>query len=186
MLNSGAFTMLIQSSQYKVEIFADDTYISLPTHNLRAYSREYKLGDYIASCYGITVNDNSCILLADGSQTSVHEHSALIIGDDLFVAIGNQICCITLPVLELKWNIKADMAACFGIYYSELNKCLISHGECEVACIGLDGKIKWSASGKDIFTKGFALYQNNIEAIDFNNQKYSIDIENGKISLTRS
>jgi hypothetical protein len=107
-------------------------------------------------------------------------------GNDLFVAIGDQICCITLPGLELKWNVKADTATCFGVYYSDRYHCLISHGECEICRLGLDGKIQWTASGKDIFTMGFALHSNNIEAVDFNNEKYSIDIATGKTALIKS
>lgn len=120
--------MLIQSTKYQINIFHDNAYTTKSADNVNSYSREYILGEYISSRYGINVEHNSipinsCILLAGGGPTTVHDHSALIIEDNLFVAIGDQICCTSLPALDLRWHIKADTATCFGIYYSDAFNC---------------------------------------------------------------
>lgn len=50
----------------------------------------------------------------------------------------------------------------------------------------MSGTIEWRTSGKDIFTEGFELFSDHIEVIDFNKEKYRIQIDNGLISLMNS
>ena len=46
-----------------------------------------------------------------------------------------------------------------------------------------DGNILWSTSAKDIFTEGFRLGDDNVEATDFNNEIYLINIDNGESTI---
>jgi hypothetical protein len=85
--------------------------------------------------------------------------------------------------LDIKWHQQVDTATCFGAYISPDNRGILSHGELEIAKISFDSEILWSVSGKDIFTEGFTIFPDHIEVIDFNYEKYSILISNGKISL---
>jgi hypothetical protein len=41
----------------------------------------------------------------------------------------------------------------------------------------------WSASGGDIFSEGFRIVDDHIEAIDFNHEVYRIDIATGHSQL---
>jgi hypothetical protein len=93
------------------------------------------------------------------------------------------LCSLSLPNLDLKWSIKVDSATCFGVYYSSKHDCLLSHGECEVARVSLRGEIVWSAGGKDIFSEGFQIVGDCVEAIDFNHEVYRIDIATGRCAL---
>jgi hypothetical protein len=69
------------------------------------------------------------------------------------------------------------------VYYLPQSDCLISHGECDIACLTLSGEIKWTATGKDIFSEGFSISDDHIEVTDFNHEKYRIDLADGHIQL---
>ncbi len=84
-----------------------------------------------------------------------------------------------IPMLELDWATKTDWATCFGVYHSEKHGCLISHGELQVARISDDGQIVWEAGGADILTNGISVHDDHIRVIDFNDDEYVIDINNG-------
>ena len=45
----------------------------------------------------------------------------------------------------------------------------------------MDGNKIWKTSDADIFTQGFELASDAIKIIDFNNDKYRINISSGKI-----
>ena len=182
--------MHIRTGQYEIEIINDQTYTPGSVDNVRQYSKEYMLVNHheYASKHGIIckVSDSlpsSCILFAGGGTTIIHEYSAIVLDDFLYIAVGDRLCCLCLPSLDLRWSPKVDLATCFGVYYSPENRCLISHGECDIARINLEGKIEWSVSGKDIFTEGFSLFPDHIEVIDFNHEIYWIEIASGEISL---
>jgi hypothetical protein len=93
------------------------------------------------------------------------------------------LCSLSLPTLDLGWATKVDGATCFGVYYSPQHDCLLSHGEIEVARVNLSGEIVWSASGKDIFSEGFRVLDDEVEAVDFNHEVYRIDIVTGRCEL---
>ena len=124
------------------------------------------------------------VLTAGGSVSSLWEKSALLDGDRLLVACGNEVFCILLPILELLWHTQVDMATCFEIvpYQDDY----ITHGEVEISRLNKQGEILWQFSGKDIFvspterTPSFTLTSKGIELIDFNYESYLIDYQ-GKI-----
>jgi hypothetical protein len=49
----------------------------------------------------------------------------------------------------------------------------------------LDGRVVWSASGKDIFSEGFALHDDHAEVVDFNHETYRIDLATGRSSIVK-
>ncbi len=181
---------IFQSPQYIVEIINEPMYSLRSVDNTRSYDKKYVLADRNepTSRHGILVRVkdkliNTCIVLAEGGITTVHEHTAVILDNYLYVAVGQYLCCLSLPQLELIWHRQVDLATCFGVYFSVENDCLVSHGECDIARITKLGFIEWSVSGKDIFSEGFLLFADQIVAVDFNGEKYRIEMQNGKISL---
>ncbi len=126
----------------------------------------------------------SIVLTAGGSVSSLWEKSALLDGDRLLVACGNEVFCILLPTLELLWYTQVDMATCFEIVPYQHD--YITHGEVEISRLNKQGEILWQFSGKDIFvspterTPSFTLIPKGIELIDFNYESYLIDYQ-GKI-----
>jgi hypothetical protein len=154
---------------------------------VQQYDREYcffkeyhpvsKCGLVCREQEGLT---HSCILLAGGGATCVHEHSAVIVNGSCFVGVGDTLCSLSLPTLELMWAKKVDTATCFGVYYFEHHDCLLSYGELEVARVSLDGQIHWSTGGSDILSEGFRILGDSVEVIDFNHEVYRIDIATGR------
>ncbi len=80
---------------------------------------------------------------------------------------------------DLLWHKEVDFATCFGVYFSTKHDCLISHGECEIARVSLSGEVVWSSGGADIFSEGFKLHSDYVEAVDFNRMVYRMDIATG-------
>jgi len=173
-----------------LEIIDESHYSPASMDNARKYSKEYSLSNQFEPLtkYGIILSSHgeikqSIILIAHGWGGHVHEHTALVKDDVLYLAIGNQVCGLSLPKLDLSWYRQVDTVACFGVYYSPEYHCLISHGELEIARLNLAGDVVWTVSGKDIFSEGFDLYSVHIEVVDFNREKYRIEILDGKIKL---
>lgn len=178
--------MELASGSFVVTLLDDLTYSPGSADNVRQYAREYSLveehrpvSQYGLSCRQRDGTTHSCILLAVGGASRVHEHSAVIVNESCFVGVGDMLCSLSLPTLELNWAIKVDTATCFGVYYCRKHDCLLSHGECEIARVSLSGEIVWSASGRDVFSEGFQIVDDHIETIDFNHEVYRIDIATG-------
>jgi hypothetical protein len=93
------------------------------------------------------------------------------------------LCSLSLPTLDLTRATKVDKATCFGVYYCPEHDCLLSHGELQVARVSLKGEIVWSASGRDVFSEGFRIVGDHIEAIDSYHGVDRIDIVTGRCEL---
>ena len=177
----------LQNDVCKISITNDSNYSSEQTG---AYDRAYHFGDstYIVSQHAIVCRSSegvvySCVLLGDGGMSAVHAHSAILFENLCLVAVGRHLIALRLPKLDLVWSTEVDTATCFGIYYSTRHACFIPHGECEIASVSKSGNIIWWCNGKDIFTNGFALREDIIEVIDFNDEVYAIEIATGMSTL---
>ena len=179
--------LILKNDEYEIVVENDDTYTVGSADNIRSYDIEYSLGEesfYPSSQHSVTVKSGdrilgSCILLAAGGASGVHEHSALLHENSCIVAVGPFMCSLRIPSLELEWKAEVDMATCSGIYYSAKHHCFISHGELEISRVEHGGKVLWQAGGADIFTNGFELHDNHIEVIDFNGKYYRMGIDTG-------
>lgn len=174
------------TDRYIVQLIDEPTYTFNSTDNLRVYDREYVFTNEpstITSIHGIMTGSASAVLGATGGSTSVHRHSVVIVDSRCFVAVGDTACCFSLPSLQLEWHIQVDVVTCFGLYYSQKHHGLFSHGEIHITRLTLEGNIQWSVSGKDIFTEGFRLLEDHIEAVDFGNEPYRIEIVSGHIDV---
>lgn len=139
-----------------------------------------------SSWHRVTVLDGEeairvCLLLGGGGASGIHDHSGVCVGDKCYVAVGDSICALFVPSLDLIWHTRADSATCFGVYYLPEFNCLISHGELEITRLDLEGRIVWQTSGRDIFSDGVAFQGCLVEATDFNKTTYCIAIETGQI-----
>lgn len=177
---------------FALTLFDDPTYTAGSADNGQQYDREYcfvkeyrPVSKYGLVCRELEGATHSCILLAGGGASRVNEHSAVVVNRSCFAGVGDMLCALSLPSLDLRWAVKVDSATCFGVYYFPQRDCLLSHGELEVARVSLSGEIVWSASGKDIFSEGFHIVGDYIEAIDFNHEVYRIDIATGRSELVR-
>ncbi len=109
----------------------------------------------------------------------MHAHSLLVLDSRVFVAVGAHVVCFTLGNQRPDWILKTDEATCFGVYYDREHDALISHGELTISRLSRDGEILWSEGGADIFSEGFSLLPENIEAIDFDHRVYHFDYLTG-------
>ena len=180
----------LTSDSYEVTITNDQDYILGGHHAKVSYEREYIFGDtaYLMSQHAVICRDasntsHSCILLGDGGMSGVHAHSSILHQDQCLVAVGRHLVALRLPDFALAWSVVVDTATCFGVYFSPKYDCFISHGECEIARVTKAGEIVWWSSGKDIFTNGFTLHADTIEVIDFNEERYQIEIATGTSTL---
>ncbi|MBR8185763.1 hypothetical protein KDW54_25580 [Burkholderia ambifaria] len=154
--------------------------------NARSYPLEIRLAhDSITSIHGVALNGHDVVVVgATGGCSTVHDRSALVIDGKLYLAVGDQVACLSLELpYRLIWSTRVDTATCFGVYWDSKRATLISHGELEIARLSLHGDLLWQASGADIFTEGFRLLPDYIEAIDFNQTTYRFDYETGDAVL---
>jgi hypothetical protein len=179
----------LESGGFTLTLLDDATYEPGSADNLRQYDREYSfVQEYRpVSKHGLICRQpdgttRSCILLAV-SATRIHEHSAVVTNDACFVGVGGMLCSLSLPTLDLRWATKVDTATCFGVYFCPQHECLLTHGELEIARVCLSGEIVWATSGKDIFSEGFRILGDYIEAVDFNHEVYRIDIVTGRSKI---
>ena len=179
--------MEFHSENYIVKLIDESYYSINSTDNIRSYTTEYLFNEesHYSSKHGLIVHDNldhahDCILIAGGGPSGAHKRSLVIVDDRCYVAVGDHVIALSLPNLVKLWAKKMDDATCFGVYYLKDLDCLIVHGELEIRRVSMDGVIKWSSSGKDIFSEGFEVFSDHMEATDFNMEKYSIDIESGE------
>jgi hypothetical protein len=183
-------SLQIENEQYKVEFrkvnivtgSSNDVHNYMVSYN---FAEDKELTSSLEIICKINENQNNCVIHASFIAINLNEHSAFILNDSVFLAIGNEVCKFQLPNLALIWRTKSDTSVCFGLYPSSEQDYIIVHGECEISRLNLMGKIEWQASGKDIFTEGFEIFSTQIEVIDFNFEKYRIDLSSGNIALQK-
>ena len=151
--------------------------------NLRQYRSEVNFSDEPRPpvVLGIQLDSNPEIALG-GFGTGFHElnqHSALYLGDRLFVVFNSWLVCLELDPVQILWSVEADPFECFGVHYSAAHQAVITHGELEIARFDESGHKLWHVSGADIFSEGFKLEAEWIEAIDFNNAHYRFSYDSG-------
>lgn len=176
--------MEIQSPCGLITVVNEPTYSFNSTDNFRSYSIEVQLvDDSISSIHGVTLNGDGVVIVgADGGYSSVHERSALVVDSRLFLAVGNQVACLSLELPHrVLWSLRVDAATCFGIHWEDQHGALISHGELEISRLSTDGDLIWQASGTDIFSEGLRLLPHYVEAIDFNGSVYQFDYMTGQL-----
>lgn len=128
-----------------------------------------------------------CDVYSNGFSASQSAENALLLENTLLLAVGPYVCALGLPQLDLLWASEVDPSLCFGIYYAPKHNVLIAHGEQAIACLSLNGTLKWSYTGKDIFTTPDAtaskthitLLPDAIEVLDWNKDRHRISIPDG-------
>lgn len=183
------------ADRYRVEIVDVTIYSKGSVDNVDVYDHVYRLDEHqseyaVTSRHVVRVTDDNnkliatCLLLADGGASSVHDRSATVINRSCVVAVGSFVASLAIPDLRLQWATQTDAATCFGIFYSEKHHCLISHGEMEVARLSLDGQVVWRSGGADVFTNGIKVLDDLIHVVDFNEAPYSFEIATGRSICT--
>lgn len=166
-----------------ITIVDESTYSFGSQDNVHSYPREMRLSnDSLTSIHGLGLNGRSVLVIgAAGGCSAVHEHSAVVIDDKLCLAVGDRVACLSLELpFQLVWSTQVDTATCFGVYWDSDRAALISHGELEIARLSLHGDPIWQVSGADLFSEGFRLLPDHIEAVDFGRTIYRFDYATGE------
>ena len=158
-----------------------------PTHTFGSadhnctYPSEIRLGEPAWNKVGVWVGDNAMALIgASGGATVLHEHSALVLEERLYLAAGDQVACLSLAPFGLDWSVRADHATCFGLHFEPKRGALIVRGEMEISRLDRQGQILWQTGGRDIFTGDLHLRSDFLEVEDFNSERYRFDYDTGK------
>jgi hypothetical protein len=180
----------LNAGKFRVTIANDPTHSVGSVDNVNSYDHEYHLDDAraeyaVTSRHAIRISDEneliaSCILLAGGGASGIHDHSATIHNGSCIIAVGPFVASLAIPSLRMNWMTQTDDATCFGVYDSPKHGCLFSHGELLIARVSYDGTIVWQFGGADIFTNGFQLDGDVIRVADFYDREYVFDAETGR------
>ena len=176
--------MQIDCSGCHIELIDEPAYTFGSTDNVRRYGFSKHLDNESGptSVHGVLLNGEPLAVLGDsGGCSGVHAHSAIVLGDLLFFAVGRHVVCLRPTPFEYRWTLKTDFTTCFGVHYNEAHHALVSHGELEITRFKEDGTLLWSTSGADIFTEGFAAGPSFIEVRDFEGRNYRFDYADGHV-----
>jgi len=183
--------MKIPFQDYEIEITNDTTFKIGSADNTFTYDFVYQdeeVNEYQSSKHAIKVFQDgqlikSAIVCAVGGGTTIHDNSAVVKDDSLYIACADKVFSLTLPDLQLRWTMQADQATCFGIYKADNG--LFTHGELSVTRLGVDGQIVWQTGLRDIIVAidsdkdSFIMHGDYIELEDFQRNNYRLDF-NGK------
>ncbi len=142
------------AGKYRVIIANDPTHTVGSADNVNSYGHECYLDETRAE-YSLTSRHavrffveneliTTCILMAGGGASGIHEDSAIIHDESCIIAVGPFLASLKIPTLDLEWKCQTDTATCFGVYRSEKHRCFISHGELEIARCPTMGKLSGS------------------------------------------
>lgn len=174
---------------FKIEIENDPTYKIGSADNSFSYNFVYKdkkALTYQSSNHGIKIyKDNeiykSAMICAVAGGTGIHEKSAIIENEDIYICCADKVFSLKLPSLTLNWTTQTDQATCFGIYKADNG--LFTHGELQVSRLDYNGNIVWDTGLRDIIVNVdsdddcFKLHDKYIELLDFNSNKYKLDFD---------
>jgi hypothetical protein len=171
----------LPSSVGLISVVNEPTHTFRSADNTRVYPLEVNLArGSMTSKHGLLVDGIPAVIVgAAGGCTGVHEHSAILCMDRLFLAVGDHVAAFTLNPFSIEWMVRADSVTCFGLYFCGRHDALICHGELEISRLSVHGAIVWQRSGRDIFTGDFALQPAFIEVRDFLGETYRFSYETG-------
>ncbi len=178
--------LIFEQDGYTIHILNASPFLGRPCYAISNYRHSYGNSEkYLpSSMHGIRVlkgdvEISSAMLVGFAGPSNVHDKAIILEESRLLMCISNRITCMSFPELELIWDEELDDATCFEIF--RYRDDYIIHGELDISRVDKNGKIKWKAGGRDIFTEGFVIKDNTIEANDFNKDTYIFEIETGKL-----
>lgn len=185
-----------ETSDLTIELLNESIYRVDSVDNMFSYTKQYSSSDgsqVSSSKIGIKIYQHkeivdSCIIIGIGGVSAITQYSYIIASENILICCGDSVFCLSLPSLELVWNMKLDDITCFQIFKCEDD--FLIHGEIEITRIDTEGKIKWKFSGKDIFVsltqeKAISILPDGVLLTDFEQTKYKIDFD-GKLTWTNN
>ena len=183
---------------YDIELINDSTYTIGSADNNFNYdfvyhdneSLEYRPFNHGVKLYKDGQLIKSAVVCAVGGATGISENSVIIDQDNILICCADKLFCLKLPELTLNWITQTDLATCFGVYKADNG--IFTHGELNVTRLDKKGNVIWQTGLRDIIVNidyeksCFILYDNFIELLDFNSNKYQLDFNGNFINETLS
>jgi hypothetical protein len=180
------------NSSFRIELKYENELSEDKQISKEAYHQRIEISDSEGSNLGIRVfKDNKEINsgLITGIQgglwlfqaTEKDKAQSIKLKDgNLILSLGFHFLSIQIQTLELNWAIKPDSAEIFEFY--DLKDDFLLRGELQIHRIDLNGQIKWSYGGRDIWVnidgkQEISILENEINLIDFDHNEYTIDFE---------
>ena len=152
---------VIEVNNYSKTIDLSDTGKS---GSLLAIETTNNHGD-IKSCLITGIDGGSYLHIADDRDKS---QSVKLLSNNLILSSGFTFFSFNIDKQEIEWKLRPDLAEVFEFY--DLEDDYLLRGELEIHRIDMNGNVKWSYGGRDIWV--------NIDG------KEEVRIENDKIILT--
>jgi hypothetical protein len=170
----------------EVALWEDSTYTRGSTDNASRFAREIVLADRHCKAVEIRVRDDarmlgSAVLLVPMWCSGPREGLVIARDGALYLGAGDEVVALAIPSLEVLWRTKADHACVFGLQEIEGEDALLVHGELEITRLGLDGRIQWQRGGRDIFTGGCVIDDDEVIAIDWDGAEYRWRLSDGEM-----
>ena len=110
----------------------------------------------------------------DNSQT------VKLFGNKLIIALDQSIFCLSLPELELQWDLGLDEMPIFE--FITIEEDILLRGELQIFRINMNGEIVWSTFGNNIWVnidgkREMQIIDNEVVLTDFNGRVYRIKVE---------
>ena len=177
--------MRLNSEFGEIEIVDEPTYTFCSQDNPRSYPFELDLSNdgRPNAIHGVLLDGEPVAVFGDYRCSAVHQHSAIFHKGKVLLAVGGQVVCFRPKPVQFEWNLEIDPAACFGLHFQPEWQAFISRGELEIARFSDEGRVLWASSGADIFSEGFCLHPNFIEAVDFNGKIYHFSYPTGEVGV---
>jgi len=180
---TGIASLCLATKAGNVEVVDERCYTFGSVDNSRRYGHEVlpepETRSVPAAIHGVLLNGQALAVFGDSRCTGVHAASAIAAGDLVFLAVGGHVVCFQLQPFKVWWQLEVDDASCFGIHHSVQHDALISHGELAISRFSRDGRLLWQTGGADIFSEGFALKPEGVEAVDFSGRRYLFSYDTG-------
>ena len=176
--------------QYGIEIKDDRAYSTKSSDNLINYKFEYANGQintsriYTINKRGVIVRDknsgdvlSSAILCENGGRTAISEDIYEVENGKLWICVGDKMYCLNIPDLTIQWFNRIDYGTNHSV--NRFKNDFVVYGDLGILRISKDGEIKWRfMGGGGVFIPGegkLKIFDNHIELIDGNNDKFIID-----------
>lgn len=136
---------------------------------------------YVVTC-ALGEGDTASIAISVAAgATRVHDESVVMMGDRCIVGVGDQLVCLAIPSLDVRWHQRGDAYTVFGVYLVSDEQAVIVHGEGQLSRWTTEGVQVWHFGGRDILTGGVTVSADVIVVQDFNDEEYCIDPRTGRM-----
>ncbi len=186
--------MKIELESHNVELLEESAYNVGSIENAFQYAKLYiaTSNSKPSTLIGIKVYKdskliNSAIIGGLGGASGIHKTSQVLCEDSLTICCAQSLFKLSIPELNLEWNLEADDAACFEVF--KYKEDYIVHGELNISRVSKIGTLLWQRSGKDIFATvdgkdEFQVNENQIIVKDWENNLYKFDFEGNPFPTT--